>query len=112
MDLRLCTAIAERRLLMFGYGGMVRVVEPHAYGRSAEGNELLSAWMRPGWSRTDPQGGWRMYRVDQLELTQMLPETFDGPRPDFNAAEPNIAEVFCQLDGPPRAVPDEERGDG
>ena len=103
MDLRLCTAIAERRLLMFGYGGMVRVVEPHAYGRSAAGDEILSAWMRPGWSRTDPEGGWRMYRVDAMELVQMLPETFDGPRPDFNAADPNVAEVLCQLAGvPPR----------
>ena len=93
MDLRICTAIAERRLLMFGYGGMVRVVEPHAYGRSAEGNEILSAWMRPGWSRTNPEGGWRIVSWEK------------GPDDDvdavFSDGQNSVdLEVFCNRGRP------------
>lgn len=97
MDLRICHAIAERRLLMFGYGGTVRVVEPHLYGRTTAGHEALSAWMRPGWSRTDPDGGWRMFLVDSLEKPQALDERFDGPRIDFNPRDPHFVETYCRV---------------
>ena len=97
MDPRICEAIAARRLLMFGYGGVVRVVEPHLYGRTAAGHEVLSAWVRPGWTQADPDGGWRLYRLDGIERLQALPEHFDGPRPDFNAADPHVAEPFCHV---------------
>ena len=98
MDLRLCDAIATRRLLMFGYGGVVRVVEPHLHGRTTAGHEALSAWVRPGWTQADPEGGWRMYRLDGVERVQALPEHFDGPRPGFNPDDPHFAEIFCRLE--------------
>jgi hypothetical protein len=97
MTLLLCKAIAARRLLMFGYGGALRVVEPHLYGRNTAGHEALSAWLRPGHSRTDPDGGWRMYLVDELRELQELPETFDGPRDGFNPRDPHFVEVYCAV---------------
>ncbi|HEU4629754.1 MAG TPA: hypothetical protein VFS08_08400 [Gemmatimonadaceae bacterium] len=97
MDPRICQAIAERRLLMFGYGGVVRVVEPHLYGVTTAGHEALSAWMRPGWSRVDPEGGWRMYRTDGIVELQALPERFDAARPDFNPRDPHFTEIYCRL---------------
>jgi hypothetical protein len=97
MDLRVCDAIGRRNLLMFGYRGTVRVVEPHLYGRTTAGNEALSAWMRPGWSRTDPDGGWRMFLLDELADLSILPEQFAGPRPDFNAADRHFIEIFCRV---------------
>ena len=101
MDLRICHAIAERRLLMFGYKGAMRVVEPHLYGRTATGRDALSAWMRPGWSRTDPGGEWRLFHVDALEQLQSLPERFEGPRPDFNPGAPHFVEVYCTIAADP-----------
>jgi hypothetical protein len=95
--LLICQAIAERRLLMFGYGDAVRVVEPHLYGLNTAGHEALSAWLRPGLSRADPEGGWRMFLVDQLRGAQLLPETFEGPRPDFNPNDQHFTQAFCRL---------------
>ena len=106
MQLIICQAIAERRLLMFSYGGAVRVVEPHLCGRTTAGHPALSAWMRPGWSRADPEGGWRMFRLDALESVQALPDRFDGPREGFNPDDPHFTEIFCRLDGT-AAAPDE-----
>ena len=97
IDLRVCHAIANRALLMFGYRGVVRVVEPHLYGRNTAGHDALSAWMRPGWSRTDPDGGWRMFLVEDLASLSILPEQFEAPRPDYNAADPHFEAVYCQL---------------
>ena len=97
MDLRLCRAIARRELLMFAYKGSVRVAEPHLYGVTSTGREAVSAWMRPGWSRTDPEGGWRMFLQADLSALSILPEHFDAPRPDYNAADPHFEAVYCQL---------------
>lgn len=105
MDARICTAIAERRLLMLGYKGVLRVVEPHLYGLTAAGHEALSAWMRPGWSRVDPEGGWRFFRADSFRDLQLLPEQFDAPRPDFNPADGHFAEVFCHVAAHPATPP-------
>jgi hypothetical protein len=101
MDLRICHAIAERRLLMFAYRGVVRVAEPHIHGLTTAKHEALSAWMRPGWSRTDPEGGWRMFLASELENLELLQETFDGPRPGFNSGDPHFVEIFCRLDPRP-----------
>lgn len=103
MDLRLCQAIAERQLVMLTYAGVVRVVEPHLHGLTTAGHEALSAWMRPGWSRADPDGGWRMFRLDIADALTRLPERFAGARPDFNPDDPHFVEVFCALapDGAP-----------
>ena len=104
MDLRICHAIGERALLMFGYKGTVRVVEPHLYGRNTAGHDALSAWMRPGWSRTDPEGGWRMFLVEELEAISMLPDGFAGPRPEYNPDDPHFVEVYCRISAPAGGV--------
>ena len=95
----ICEAIRKRRLLMFGYGDSIRVVEPHLFGINSAGHEMLSAWLRPGHSRSDPDGGWRNYLTSEIVNLQLLDEAFDGPREGFNAADPRMREVFCRLEG-------------
>jgi len=93
----ICEAIRSRRLIMFAYADLIRVVEPHLYGVNSAGHEMLTAWLRPGHSRTDPQGGWRNYRLDDLSRLQRLPEGFDAPRPGFNPNDSRMREVYCAL---------------
>jgi hypothetical protein len=80
---------------------MVRVVEPHLYGVNTAGHEALSAWLRPGFSRTDPAGGWRMFLVSELRELQVLDERFDGPRAGYNPNDPHVPQVYCRLDTTP-----------
>ncbi len=93
----ICRAIEKKRLLMFGYGDVVRVVEPHMFGVNSAGHEMLSAWLRPGHSRSDPDGGWRNYLTAEIVNLQMLDEQFDAAREGFNAADPRMREVFCAV---------------
>ncbi len=97
MNLLVCDAIRVRRLIRFIYEGYERVVEPHAYGVNTAGHEALSAWLRPGYSRSTPQGGWRMYLLDGISALQLLDDGFEGPRPGYNPGDPHLVTVHCAL---------------
>lgn len=92
-----CRAITARRLLMFGYRDRVRMVEPHVFGVNTAGHEALSAWMRAGFSRSQPAGGWRMFLARELRDLQALDETFAAPRPGYNPDDPHFPIVYCRL---------------
>ena len=97
LDTLICEAIRGRTLMMYEYGGLIRVVEPHLLGETAAGSRLLSGWLRPGYSRSDPNGGWRTWRVDRIGSEQLLDARFDGPRPGYNPADPRMTRVLCAL---------------
>ena len=97
LDTMICEAIRGRRLMMYEYGGLIRVVEPHLLGENEAGHKLLSGWLRPGYSRSDPQGGWRTWRVERIGSAQLLDQQFAGPRPGYNPADRRVARLFCAL---------------
>lgn len=97
MNGTICEAIRTRRLLIFEYADLMRVVEPHLYGVNSAGHEALTAWLRPGNSRVDPGGGWRNYLVADMHHVQLLDESFESPRPGYNAHDPRPVRVYCAL---------------
>jgi hypothetical protein len=97
MNVVICDAIRARRLLRFFYDGYERVVEPHVYGMNAAGREALSAWLVGGWSKSDPEPGWRMYLLGEMRDVAALAEGFEGARPGYNPEDSRMAEVYCRL---------------
>lgn len=95
---QLCAAIRRRSLVMFEYGDLIRVVEPHRFGVNSAGHEMLSGWLRAGYSRSDPAGGWRNYLVRDVRGLQVLDAPFAGTRPGYAAHDPRMREVYCDLD--------------
>jgi hypothetical protein len=94
---QLCAAIVRRSLIMFEYGDLIRVVEPHRFGINSAGHEMLSGWLRAGYSRSDPAGGWRNYLLSDVTALQVLDAPFAGTRPGYAAHDPRMREVFCEL---------------
>lgn len=94
---QLCAAITRRSLVMFEYGDLIRVVEPHRFGVNSAGHPMLSGWLRAGYSRSDPAGGWRSYLVSEIKALQLLDAPFAGTRPGYAAHDSRMREVFCQL---------------
>lgn len=94
----LLRAIRERRLLMFAYRDTIRIVEAHRYGEAGNGNRLLSAWLRPGHSRTTPEGGWRSFQLGDIENIQLLDATFAGTREGYAPHDRNMVTVFAELE--------------
>jgi len=94
---QLCTAIARRSLVMFEYGDLIRVVEPYRFGVNSAGHEMLSGWLRAGYSRSDPAGGWRNYLLTDISALQVLDAPFAGTRPGYAGHDPRMREVYCEL---------------
>ena len=94
---QLCAAIRRRSLVMFEYGDLIRVVEPHRFGVNSAGHEMLSGWLRAGYSRSDPAGGWRNYLLSDVSALQVLDAPFAGTRPGYVAHDPRMREVYCEL---------------
>jgi len=95
---QLCAAIRRRSLVMFEYGDLIRVVEPHRFGINSAGHEMLSGWLRAGYSRSNPAGGWRNYLLSDVTALQVLDAPFAGTRPGYVAHDPRMREVHCELD--------------
>jgi hypothetical protein len=95
---QLCAAIRRRSLVMFEYSDLIRVVEPHRFGVNSAGHEMLSGWLRAGYSRSDPAGGWRNYLLNDVSALQVLDAPFAGTRPGYVAHDPRMREVYCELD--------------
>ena len=94
---QLCAAITRRSLVMFEYGDLIRVVEPHRYGLNSAGHPMLSGWLRAGYSRSDPAGGWRNYLLSEIHSLQVLDAPFAGTRPGYAAHDARMREVYAQL---------------
>ena len=94
---QLCAAIRRRSLVMFEYGDLIRVVEPHRFGVNSAGHEMLSGWLRAGYSRSDPAGGWRNYLLSDVSALQVLDAPFAGTRPGYVAHDARMREVYCEL---------------
>jgi hypothetical protein len=94
---QLCSAITKRSLVMFEYGDLIRVVEPHRYGVNSAGHEMLSGWLRAGYSRSDPAGGWRNYLLRDIHALQVLDAPFAGTRPGYAAHDQRMPRVYAEL---------------
>ena len=94
----ICDAIRAKRLIRFTYDGYERIVEPHLHGINSASHEMLSGWLVGGWSESRPEPGWRNYLVREMHDVHALADSFDGPRPRYNAFDPQVRQVFCRLE--------------
>ena len=94
----ICDAIRAKRLIRFIYEGYERIVEPHLHGINSANHEMLSGWLVGGWSESRPEPGWRNYLVRDMHDVHALADTFEGPRPRYNAFDPHVRQVFCRLE--------------
>ena len=86
-------AIGELKLVHFSYRGAVRTVEPHAYGRQANGADALCAWQLSGGSGRE----FRLFRTDEITMLSLLHEGFDGPRAGYRRGDPRFVVMFAEL---------------
>jgi hypothetical protein len=105
----LARVVQEHRVVVFMYDGLLRTVEPHAYGLSSAGHELISGYQTAGFSYSSEQPGWRLYRVDRISAFSPTPYTFPHTRPGFNPHHPLMAIAYVVA---PEAVPPEAPSPG
>ena len=73
-------AIANKRLIRVGYGGRVRVAEPHDYGLQGTPKPLVYQHGLATGPAITAAVGWRPLEVSKIEALDVLEETFRGSR--------------------------------
>lgn len=73
MNAEIAAAVGATKLTIW-YGGGPRLIEPHAYGLSKKGKELLKAWQVSGHSNSGHPTGWKTFRVDRITAILPAPE--------------------------------------
>jgi hypothetical protein len=82
-------------VLTFTYHGHPRVVEPHAYGLSLTGNEVIRCYQTGGTS--DSGEVWKLVKVGEIELLTVTEEHFVGERSGYARGDKRMSTIFCEL---------------
>lgn len=81
-------AIHNKSLIEIDYTAGNRVVEPHAIGRSKDGEILFRAYQRSGASESGKTEYWKLFRLDRTLAIHDTQMQFSGPRPQYNPNDP------------------------
>ena len=96
MTLTLAQAVREHRIITFWYDGLMRTVEPHAYGVHKDtGNEVLSGFQTAGFSHSSDCPDWRLYRLSDIQSLTVTNETFKQTRPGYNPHDSRMSQIFA-----------------
>ena len=79
------------------YDGYPRTVEPHCYGESRAGNELLRCYQVAGGSSSGNVPDWKLMTVDKISGLALTQKTFLGPRPEYNRDDKAMHTIYVQL---------------
>ncbi len=97
MHTPICEAIRSRRVIRFQYHGGARDVEPHAYGRNKNGNDLLRAYQVSGASESGERTGWKLFRVDEMRGISVTDTPFQGARGEYDQFDDAMEHIYCRL---------------
>ena len=97
MNQTIIQAIKETRLLSLTYKGLNRVVEPHAYGVSTAGNEILRCYQVEGGHTSEKHHNWDLLTVSKISSLSLHTSCFEGARPDYKRGDKAMTTIFAQL---------------
>lgn len=97
MNPTIIQSIQERKLLSLTYEGLLRTVEPHAYGISTQGNEILRCYQIEGSHNSDIPHDWVLLAVSKILDLTLLQTSFSGPRPKYNRDDKAMTTIYAQL---------------
>lgn len=97
MNVSLMAAIRERRVLSIQYDGYLRTVEPHAYGESKDGTQLLRAYQTSGGSDSGERQGWKLFDLSKAYSISTNQQTFATPRRGYSRGDKAMAHIYAEL---------------
>jgi hypothetical protein len=79
------------------YKGIRRVVEPHAYGVSLKGSELLRCYQTCGGHESARPHNWALLTVSKITSLSVLEEGFSSPRDGYRRGDEAMSTIYAQL---------------
>jgi len=95
MNTKIINVITNRKVIEFNYDGENRIVEPHCYGFTTKGNEVIRAYQIAGFSSSGKMG-WKMYDLSKAENIIELDETFEV-RDDYKKVDKGMSIIYCEI---------------
>lgn len=91
-------ALEANKLLAFEYDEKLRVVEPHAFGLTKDGNLAVRAYQITGES-SRPLPTWAMYRLDKVQGARVLDTPSGAPRINegFVPNDRHLDHIFLEV---------------
>lgn len=89
-------AIKQRKVLELRYHGYSRIVEPHAYGRDKDGDEILRCYQTSGGSESGERAGWKLLKVREVFSLHLTNNRFTA-LPEYKRNDKAMAYLFEQL---------------
>jgi hypothetical protein len=97
MNQVIITAIHQKKLLSLSYGGIKRTVEPHSYGVSGKGDELLRCYQVRGDHTSYTSHDWDLLTVSKMTAITMTETEFPGARRDYKKDDKAMQRIYAQL---------------
>jgi hypothetical protein len=97
MNNTIINAIKQQNVLSLTYDGIPREVEPHAYGVSKKGNELLRCYQISGAHSSERPHDWELLTVSKITALANTGATFANPRPDYKRGDKAMATIYQEL---------------
>ena len=96
MNATIVDAIRTKKVLSLTYDGIARVVEPHAYGVSSTGSELLRCYQIGG-GHKETGHNWDMLTVSKIIGLAATGATFSSAREGYRRGDKKMARVYVEL---------------
>ncbi len=96
MNPTLVMAIKERKVLELRYHGYSRTVEPCAYGRKKDGEDILRCYQISGGSESGEHAGWKVLKVHQV-FSMHLTEMKFLVRPEYKRNDKSMDYIYEQI---------------
>jgi len=91
-------AISTRHYLAYATPqGKGRVVAPHAYGITPEGEYTVVCWRFDTGRGPSAPGDWELVRLDEMREPRILDGTFQTPRIGYRRGDKRLRSIFAQL---------------
>lgn len=96
MNQDICRAIEKHNFLELRYSGYSRIVEPHAYGRNKNGEEVLRCYQVSGGSESGEKEGWKLLKVVEVYSLSVDTHIF-ATRGNYRQNDSAMEIIFCQI---------------
>ncbi len=97
MKTAIINAINQKQLLSVTYDNIERVIEPHVYGKAANGKEYLRCYQVKGGHKSSTKHDWDLLEVSKVTSLSETGDCFLNARPDYVRVDKVIKTIYAQL---------------
>ena len=87
------SAVRNRHVLTFVYGGAKRIAEPHAVGVSKFGNDVMRCYLA-GEGQVPEGQEWMLCELAKISELVDTGTSFPGPRPGYKRGDKDMIRLY------------------